>query len=242
MSLHVICSGCLKRFQVGERFAGMQGPCPNCGTVIVIPKESVKLHGTEDTGPEQKKQQRRVIRTIPRFDLEFDPVQAKYYVSGVFGVLLVTFLLGCMPMYAFFRSLLGTLGLCLIAFPLALFGYQALRDREQIFAFTGEELYRRAGITAAGYVILWFGFEYCLAATQADGLIAWFYLAAFATLATLLAHPILEMKMPDAFLHYWLFGFSVVLLRFLIGFGWFWEASGLIRHSTAPPPPILPGM
>jgi len=210
--------------------------------VIAIPQESVTLHGTEDTKSKQKKQQRLLSRPIPRFDLEFDPIQAKYYISGILGVLLLTFLLGCVPMYPLFRSLLGTLELCLVAFPLTLFGYQALRDREQIFAFTGEELYRRAGIAAAGYVILWLGFEYCLAATQAEGLVAWLYLAAFAALATLLVHPLLEMKMQDAFLHCWLFCVSVVLLRFLIGFGWFWESSGLIRHSTAPPPPILPGM
>ena len=242
MSLHVICSGCLKRFQVGARFAGMQGPCPNCGTIIDIPKEPVKLHGVEDTESTQKKNQRQSSLAIPRFDLEFDPVQAKYYVTGVLGVLLLTFLLGCVPMYAIFRSLLGMLELGLIAFPLALFGYHTLRDREQIFSFSGEELYRRAGIAAAGYVILWLGFEYCLAASQADGLVVWLYLATFAVLATLLVSPVLALKMQDAFLHYFLFCFSVVLLRFLIGFGWFWESSELIRHSTAPPPPILLGM
>ena len=242
MSFHVICSGCLKRFQVSARFAGMQGPCPNCGTIIDIPKESVELHGDDDAAPKHKKRKRSSSPVVSRFDLEIDPVQAKYYVSGVFGVLLVTFLLGCVPMYAVVRSILGTLGLGLVAFPLVLFGYQALRDREHMFSFAGRELYRRAGMAAVGYVILWLGFEYCLAASQADVFATWGYLAAFAVLATLCVHPVLAMKMPDAFLHFSLFGFSVALLRWLIGFGWFWESSGLIRYSTAPPPPILPGM
>jgi hypothetical protein len=123
-----------------------------------------------------------------------------------------------------------------------LFGYHFIRDRETIFAFSGKELYFRAGITAAGYVVLWFGFEYFLAATQADGFFSWFYFIAFAVLATLLVHPLLEMKTQDAFLHFCTFGLSVGFLRFLIGFGWFWESSGLIRYSTAPLPPILPGM
>ena len=226
MPLHVICPGCLKRFQVGERFAGMKGPCPNCGTIIDIPKEPIAMSETER-------------RVIPRLDLEFDPIQARYCALGVLGVLLLTFLLGCIPMYVSLRSFFGMLGLCLIVFPLVLFGYQTLRDRDEMFAFTGEELYRRAGIVAAGYVVLWIIFECFLSATQADMFVRWFYLAAFATLATLLTHPLLEMKTWDAFLHYCLFGFSVMLLRFLFGFGWFWESSGLAQHSTAP---LLPGM
>ena len=247
MPLHVICPGCLKQFQVGERFAGMQGPCPSCRTIIPIPKESVKIQGNDDVesgwaGSKTEKKQRILARPLPRLDLEWDPARAKYYVIAVFGVLVLAFLVGAVPMYAAVRSLLAALGLCLVAFPLTLFGYQALRDREQIFAFTGKELYYRAGIVAAGYVILWLGFEYCLVATRADIFVSCLYLAAFAVLAVLLTHPLLLMKMPDALLHFCLFGFSVVLLRFLVGFGWFWESGGLIRYSTAPPPPLLPGM
>jgi len=242
MSLHVICPGCLKRFQVSVRFAGMKGPCPNCGVVISIPKESIKIHGADDGGSEKGKKSGSSLRAIPRFDLEFEPVLAGRYALGVLGVLLLAFLLGCIPMYDALRSLAGMLGLCLIAFPLVLFGYQTLRDREQMFAFTGEELYRRAGLAAAGYVILWIILEYFLAATRADVFVSWFYFAAFAGLATLLALPTLTMKMQDAFLHYCIFGFSVILFRFLIGLGWFWESGELIRRTTAPPPPFLPGM
>ena len=241
MSLHVICPSCLKRFRVGVRFAGMKGPCPNCGTIISIPKESVKLQDAD--GAEQEKAgQRDISRAIPRLDMEFAPVLAGRYTLGVLGVLLLTFLLGWVPMYDFLRSFIGVLGLCLIAFPLTLFGYQALRDREQIFAFTGEELYRRAALTAAGYAILWLVFEYFLAATKADIFVSWFYFAAIASLAMVMTIPILVMKAQDAFLHYCVFGFSIILFRFLIGLGWFWESSEFIRHSTAPPPPFLPGM
>ena len=242
MPIHVICSGCLKRFQVGARFAGMQGPCPNCGAMISIPKESVKLHGIDETVTKHKKHHRVPSRVIPRRNLEFDPIQVRYFALCVLGVLLLAFILGCVPMSLFVRSLLGTLGLCFAAFPLTLFGYHVLRDREQIFAFTGKELYRRTGFAAAGYVIFWIGFEYFLTATHADGVVAWIYLAAFAVLATILVHLLLVMKTSDAFLHCTLFGFSVVILRFLLGLGWFWEPSGWIRYSAVPPPPILLGM
>lgn len=241
MSINVICPGCLKRFRVNEQFAGKQGPCPNCGEVISIPKESVTMHDTDATEQGKQKKRKQSIRPIPRSDLEFDPVPARNYALGVLGVLLLTFILGCIPMYATLRSVLGTLGLCLVAFPLTLFGYQALRDREQIFAFSGEELYRRSGIVAAGYVILWLGLELFLTAAQGNALICLLYLSAFAALATLLVYPLLEMAMPNSFLHCWLFGFAVVLLRFLLGLGWIWESSEWIRYTTAPPP-LLPGM
>ena len=241
MSLHVICPGCLKRFQVSVRFAGMKGPCPNCSTVISIPKESVKLPDTDDT-KSGKEKKRNIARAIPRFDMEFDPVMAGKYALGVLGVLLLVFILGCMPLSDFLRSLIGTLGLCLIAFPLTLFGYQAVRDRELIFAFAGEELYRRTAIAAAGYVILWVILEYFLVATRADVVVSWLYFTALTGLATVLVIPVLAMRVQDAFLHYCIFGFSAILLRFLLGLGWFWESGGLVRFSAAPPPPILPGM
>ena len=242
MSIHVICPGCLKRFQVAARFAGMQGPCPNCAAVISIPTEAVEIHGDDDDKPKKTDQQRSLSRPIQRHYIEFDPILAGQYALGILGVLLFTFLFGCIPMYAIVRSFLATLGLCLVAFPLVLFGYQFIRDRDHVFSFTGGELYYRTGFAAAGYVILWFGFEYFLAVTQAGGFISWAYFLAFAVLATLLAHLLLVMKTQDAFLHYCFFGLSIGLLRFLIGLGWFWESSGLIRYSNAPMPPLLPGM
>ena len=241
MPLHVICSGCLKRFQVGTRFAGMQGPCPNCKTIIAIPKESLKIHGGS-TGLGKGKEPKTSVQVIPRFDLECEPVLVLRCVLGVLGVLLLTCLLGWIPMYYVLRSLIAVLGLCLIAFPLTLFGYQTLRDQEQMFAFTGGELYRRVGMTATGYVVLWIILEYFLAAAKADIFVSWFYFAAVAGLAALLVIPILALKVWDALLHYCLFGFSVIVLRFFIGFGWFWQSSELVRHSSAPPPPFLPGM
>jgi len=242
MSIHVICPGCLKRFQVSVRFAGRKGPCPNCDTVISIPTESVKMHGEDDVETKKSNKRRTLLRPFSRLDVDFEPAQAGRYAWGVLGVLLLTFLLGCIPMPDFLRSFIGLIGLCLVAFPLTLFGYRIMLDREQIFAFSGEELFRRAGIVAAGYVILWLGFEYFLSAAHANVFISGLYFAAFAMLATLLVHPILELKTWDAFFHYCIFGISVALFRFLLGLGWFWNSSEFVRYSTAPPPPWLPGM
>ena len=242
MLLHVICPGCLKRFQVGIRFAGMKGTCPNCGATISIPKESVKMHSADETVSGKGKKRNLLVRPLSRIEMVVDSVHAGYYVSGILGVLLLAFIFGTLPMYDALRTIIGLLGLGLVAFPLTLFGYQTIRDRELMFAFTGKELYCRTGITAAGYVILWVSLERLLIAIKAEVSVSLFYFSMFAVLATLLAHSVLVMKMRDALLHYCVFGFSIVLLRFLIGFGWFWESGGLTRYGTAPPPPLLPGM
>jgi len=238
MSLHVICSGCLKRFKVALRFAGMKGPCPNCGEVISVPKESVKISEDVAAEPPQGKKGRIISRPIQRLDLEFDSGRVKYVALSVLGVLLLTFLLGCFPMYAVVRSFFGLLGLCLIAFPLVLFGYHCLRDREQMFAIDDEDLYRRAGITAAGYVLLWVAMEGVLVAMRADVIFSCLYFSVFAVLATALAVLALQWKPHDAFLHFFTFALPVILLRFLLGLDWIFT-SNEFHKSTAP---FLPGM
>ncbi|MBA62551.1 MAG: hypothetical protein CMJ76_09325 [Planctomycetaceae bacterium] len=51
MAIDVICTGCHKRFQVSEQFAGQKGPCPGCKTMIEIPnlEDIVVVHERETT-------------------------------------------------------------------------------------------------------------------------------------------------------------------------------------------------
>ena len=220
------------------RFAGLKGPCPNCAGMIEIPKASVDIQDADKT----KGENRILTRPIERLGLDFEPLHVKYSILGIVGVLLLTFLIGSIPMYDVVRSLIGILGLCLVAFPLTLFGYHILRDSEQIFAFFGTELYHRVCITAAGYVILWIVMEFFLTVIRANAIISCFYIAVFAVFTSLLSCWFLELRNRDAFLHFCVFGISVILLRFVLGLGWLWQSSELIRHSTAPLPPLLPGM
>ena len=50
MPIAVVCSSCKARFQVSEKFAGKQGPCPKCKSIITIPKveEQVQIHAPEE--------------------------------------------------------------------------------------------------------------------------------------------------------------------------------------------------
>lgn len=243
MAINVVCPGCLKRFQVSDRFAGMKGPCPNCNTMIDIPKGKVKIHGAEDFEHGGRSATGRILlKPIERLDMDFNPARAGLIGLGVLAVFLVAFLVGRMSLSVSALNLIGTFGLLLTAFPLSLFGHQILREREQLFMLTGRELYWKAGLCALAYVLLWILYESTLWYMRADLLFTWVYFAIFAVLAMLAAHAILDMNLGNALLHCLIFAVSTMLLRGLIGLGWLWNVTEPVRHGTLPPPPVLPGM
>jgi hypothetical protein len=49
MAIDVTCASCKTRFQVSDKFAGKQGPCPKCKAVIKVPDKSqqVVIHEPE---------------------------------------------------------------------------------------------------------------------------------------------------------------------------------------------------
>lgn len=243
MSINVVCPGCLKRFKVSDRFAGMKGPCPSCNTVIDIPKAAVKIHGAEDFDQGGKTATGKLIlKPIGRLDMDFNPQFAGLVSLGVLAVFLLAYLIGCLSLSTGTLDAIGFFGVFLIAFPLSLFGYQVLRDREALFMLTGMELYKKTAISAAVYAGLWILFEIIAWYMRADQYFIWIYFAAFACLAMLAAHAILDINVGNALLHYLIFFVPVLLLRGILGLGWLWIAAESARNSAAPPPPILPGM
>ena len=240
MSINVVCPGCLKRFKVSDRFAGLKGPCPNCNTVIQIPKAAVKIHGAEEFDKGGKTSTGKLIlKPISRLDMDFDPVRAGFIALGVLGVFLLALLIGNMTLSMGTRDFIGMIGLFLVAFPLSLFGYQVLRDREQLFVVTGVELYQQTAICAAAYAVLWILFETLAWYMRADEIFIWIYFAAFVCLAMLAAHAILDINTGNALLHSLIFFVPILFLRGLMGLGWLWIAAETLRRSSAP---LLPGM
>ena len=74
MAIDVICTGCHKRFQVSEQFAGRKGPCPACKTIIEIPKleDVVVVHEREQTktgAPAKLDSIRRQRTTVSKLEL-----------------------------------------------------------------------------------------------------------------------------------------------------------------------------
>ena len=54
MPIRVTCSSCHARFNVSDQFAGKEGPCPKCKTMIKIPdkEEEVVIAVPDDIPPE----------------------------------------------------------------------------------------------------------------------------------------------------------------------------------------------
>lgn len=240
MAIHVVCPGCLKRFQVSDRFAGMKGPCPNCNTVINIPKASVKIHGAEEFDRGGKSATGKLLlKPIERLDMDFHPARSGLIALGVLVVFLLALLVGNLSFPTGTRNLIGVLGLFLIAFPLSLFGYLVLRDREQLFMLSGLDLYRQTGICAGVYAVLWILFESFAWYMSADEIMIWVYFAAFACVAMLIAHAVLDINVGQGLLHYLIFFVPVLILRGMLDLGWLWIATEAVRKNV---PPLLPGM
>ena len=78
MAIDVICTGCHKRFQVSDQYAGQKGPCPGCKTMIEIPRleDVVVVHERETTStgaPAKLDSIRRQQTTVSKLELVFQP-------------------------------------------------------------------------------------------------------------------------------------------------------------------------
>jgi hypothetical protein len=223
MAILVVCQNCKTRFQVSEKFAGKQGPCPKCKAVITIPKldEQVKIHEPEEfAGPggvaAKDASGRAVLKPLARDKTRFQPVVLVAAAAGTLVALVVAFLLRGQEANIW---ILGA-GAFLLAPPIVLAGYTAMRDAESE-PYRGRELWLRAGIVAVVYAGLW-------------GVAALFSMLVFADSppeiwqlipptaimiigGTVAAMATLDLEPVNAFFHYAFYLAVTVLLRVIIG-------------------------
>jgi hypothetical protein len=156
MPINVTCPGCLTRFSVGDKFAGKQGPCPKCKTVIAIPKasEQVVIHAPEHSeAGAVGAGGRHVLKTYKRQDTKFKPL----VFTAVAGIVLLT-LLAALVMRGisddqtqWILVIVGAIGL---GPPSAWAGYTFLRDPD-LEGYQGQPLAIRALICGLVYALLW---------------------------------------------------------------------------------------
>jgi hypothetical protein len=234
----------MKRFQVSDKYAGMKGPCPSCKTIINIPKSSVKIHGADEIDSSGKNvaganaSNPQSLKPIHRLDVGFDFKVAQKYLLMALGVFVLAFFVGIVIPRGLVLNIIGVVGVCAIAFPISLFGYQLLRDREELFMLTGADLYKTTGKCAAVYAAIWIVFEVFVWYMRADYIFVWVYFAAFAMFAILLCHAILDINFSNSVLHFLIFFFIVLLLRGITQIGWLWNTATIIKDTS----PLLPGM
>lgn len=153
MPINVVCPGCKKRFEVSDKYAGQQGPCPKCKTQITIPtkEEEVVIHAPEGAGTKDSKG-RSTVQPILREETRFSVAMA----IGV-GVAILASIVAAVILRSYDGQvpfLFRALGVILLAPPLVLGGYTFLRDSE-LEAYRGKELAIRVATCSAVYAAIW---------------------------------------------------------------------------------------
>lgn len=156
MSIRVTCPGCHTRFNVSDKFAGRDGPCPKCKAKIRIPDKSneVVIHAPVEAGPKDLKGVAHA-KPIFRQELTISPLLW----SATIGVIITLFALALLLRFQIadkvnFPVWILAVGSILVGIPAIYGGYGVLRDTD-LEAYVGKELWVRVLICAAIYAGLW---------------------------------------------------------------------------------------
>jgi len=89
MAIDVTCAACKTRFQVSDKFAGKQGPCPKCKAIITVPskKDEVVIHAPEQSGPKDSKGH-YVLKPLSRVETKLTAINIGMIVGTVVVLLL----------------------------------------------------------------------------------------------------------------------------------------------------------
>jgi hypothetical protein len=240
MPISVVCPGCKTRFSVGDKFAGLKGPCPKCKAVITIPQaptEEVKVHVPEQFASGGKDTKgRAVLKPIARVETKVQPVVAVGIVGAVLVTLGLAFVLGKMVTN---KVPIVIAGLAIISAPLAVAGYTFLRD-DELEPYRGRSLYLRAGLCGLAYAALWGAYwplpTYGIITGEAW---QWVFIAPiFIAIGAAVAWSTLDLDFGSSAMHYCFYLLVCLLLRFALGLPALWSVGG--GSTTAPgPAPIF---
>jgi len=173
MAIDIICSGCFKRFQVSDQFAGRSGPCPGCETIIAIPKleDQIVIEEPEDKpgspGPHTKI--RGIVRRAGFFRrFEVISICSLFAVAAMFAIAIRILQTDPVTHLNLTTGILFGLGLMLLSLGSSALGYGVLKDSE-IESFDRRNIIIRSIITAVIYFLIASGFITCtLLFTQDD--------------------------------------------------------------------------
>jgi hypothetical protein len=218
MTIRVTCTGCHTRFDVSEKFAGKEGPCPKCKQTIRVPSasENVEVHAPQEFGPKSVSGQ-AVFRPITRKDTSLSPVQLVLIGATVAGFLAVAVLIrmsvAAKDDVAWWVLLAAATALAL---PAVYAGYAFLRNPD-LGSFQGQELWVRIAACCVAYGLTWLAIP--LAAYAVGPEIGTFIGAAIMIAAGAAAAALfLQLDFLVGILHYGLFFGCCLLLRVTAGF------------------------
>ncbi len=228
MPISVLCPGCQTRFNVSEKFAGKQGPCPKCKKVITVPDvaaEEIKVHAPEAYGGAKDAKGRPVLKPIARVQRKLSPTLIVAIVGAIVLTLAVAFMMRLAPDDS--KVLIAAVGLAIVSPALALAAYSFLADDEGD-PYRGRALLLRCLLCGWAYALLW-AVYWPLAANDIITGEIWqwvFVIPVFVAAGAGISFATLDLDFGNAALHYCFFLFVTIFLRFAIGMPHLWEQAG----------------
>jgi hypothetical protein len=229
MPITVLCPSCKSRFNVSDKFAGKQGPCPKCKATITIPKleEQVQIHAPEEYAAGGKDAKGRpVSKPIARVETKFKPKVA----AAIGGVTLVAFLVAYLlgdyqwEIYSqetWLAALLRFLSLLVIAPPIVAGAYTFLSDPE-LEPYRGLQLWKRAALCSLAYVAIWIGCWYIPGDIVTQPAIWLFFAPPIILLGSAVAFVCLDLDFQNSAFHYSFFLLVTLALLFAAGLDIHW--------------------
>lgn len=156
MSIRVTCTKCHTRFNVSEKFAGKEGPCPKCNAKIRVPdkSEEIVIESPKGDGP-MDSTGRAVLDPVKRKETNLSTVQWTLIIGSIVGFLAIALILRfSIEEVSQFPLWLIVASSAVIAPPLVFVAYAFLRDQE-LDSYRGKELRLRVMICALIYPITW---------------------------------------------------------------------------------------
>ena len=232
MSIRVTCNKCHTRFNVSEKFAGKEGPCPKCKTKIRVPMptEEIRIEAPKSTGPTDTKG-RAIVDPILRKDTVLSTVQIALLVAGLIGFLALAFGVRFMELdddASLWWVLLG-LGALLLALPLNFVTYHIIRDND-LEPFSGFELWKRIAICSVVFAITWVSLPAAAYAFDGQYFIGSWGLASLAMFAAgaVASMGSFEFEWFLGVVHYGLYFAVAIIGRWLAGLDWLPQSEPLI--------------
>ena len=234
MAILVVCPGCKKSFNVDDKFAGKTGPCPKCKAKITIPEKQaeVKIHTPEAfAGGGKGASGKLALKPIARTEARIKPIMAAAIGGAVVAAVAWALMTRCfVPQpgapHTLYLALCG-IGLLLVSPPLVVAAYTFLRD-DELEAYRGQQLYIRAAVCGAVYMILWAVFAYVkLQLVNPDSKIdlpMWFVIAPpFFLVGAAAGKFSFDLETINGFFHYAFYVAVTMILGGIAGLGWAWQ-------------------
>lgn len=245
MSISVTCPSCLKRFSVSDKFAGKEGPCPNCQKPIKIPEraDEVVIHAPKASGPTDSKG-KSVLKPIKRSETKIGvPVIVGGVVAAVaiFAIAAALGFSGQQPPTALLVA-----GALVAAAPLAFLGYWFLHD-DELEGYNGRQLLARCGIVTIAFAALWliYGFvpKFVLdyeSMAEYSGLVMVIFLPIMIAIGAAVSVLVLELEVAQGAMHAVFYVGVTLVLAWLAGAQLSEPMSGGGASTANPRPAVAP--